>query len=110
MSYAAKYMDKTVDELPEEWGRPGRFWGVTGREYLPVGEVIQVPLSWSESVTLQRWVRRYAKLGNRDRHTETVFVNVPEDWLRALDGLQDSADTGVNRERRKNDLAYQNGV
>lgn len=87
MSYAAKYMDKTVDQLPEEWGKPGRFWGVCGRENLPTGEVIEVPLSWVESVALQRWLRRSVGLANRDRHTETVFVNSPEDFMRALDAV-----------------------
>lgn len=87
MSYAAKYMDKTVDELPEEWGKPGRFWGVCGRDNLPTGDVVEVPLSWAESVMIQRWLRRSVGLANRDRHTETIFVNSPEDFMRALDGI-----------------------
>jgi hypothetical protein len=87
ISYAAKYMDKTIDDMPESWGRPGRFWGVAGREYLPVGEVIEVPITWSESCILQRWLRRYAGLPGRDRRTETIFVDVAERWLCALDGL-----------------------
>lgn len=87
MSYAAKYMDKTVDELPEAWGKPGRFWGVIGRGSLPVGEVIETYLTWTEACTLQRWLRRYAGLPGRDRRTETIFVDVAERWLHALDGL-----------------------
>ena len=97
MSYAAKYMDKTVEELPEEWGKPGRFWGVCGRDNLPTGEVVEVPLSWAESVTVQRWLRRSVGLANRDRHTETIFVNRPEDFMRVLDALPVAgASTGVN--------------
>lgn len=91
MSYAAKYMDKTVDDLPEEWGRPGRFWGVCGRDNLPTGEIVEVPLSWGESVAIQRWLRRAVGLNNRDRHTETIFVNSPEDFMRTLDALGESS-------------------
>lgn len=87
MSYAAKYMDKTIDELPEEWGKPGRFWGVCGRGNLPVGEVVEVPLSWGESVSIQRWLRKLVGLNNRDRHTEIMFVNEPEKLVRLLDAL-----------------------
>lgn len=99
MAYAAKYMSKTTEEnLPEEWGRPGRFWGVYGRSNLPVGEVFEVPLTWLESVTLQRWLRNYAKLPGRDRRTETIFVNSSEDWVRALDGLPSIRASGADGE------------
>lgn len=91
ISYAAKYMDKTVEDLPEEWGRPGRFWGVIGRDNLPTGEIIDVPLTWAESVSLQRWLRRYAELPGRDRRTETIFVGNSERWLYALDAFGGSS-------------------
>lgn len=96
VSYAAKYMDKTVDDLPEAWGKPGRFWGVVGRDNLPVGEVIETPVTWSEACILQRWLRKYAGLPGRDRRTETIFVNVAERWLFALDGL-----TPTNADQRR---------
>ena len=83
-NYAAKYMGKTVHS-DESWQRPGRFWGVYGRENLPVGEVFIVPLSWLESVDLQRYLRRYAGLRGSSRPTLRCFVGSPEQWLRVLD-------------------------
>jgi len=93
-SYAAKYMGKSVESL-EEWGRPGRFWGIYNRDKLPIGIALDVPLSWLESIDLQRYLRRYAKLPGKDRATLVVFVSSPEDWLRVLDlcGSLPTADT-----------------
>jgi len=45
-SYLAKYMNKEVD-APKTWGSPGRFWGIRGRENLPLG-------SWEQASTLTR--------------------------------------------------------
>lgn len=84
-SYAAKYFGKIVSDDDGVWGRPGRFWGVYGRERLPVGEVFVVPLSWLESVDLQRFLRRYSKIPASGRPLLRVFVQSPEQWLRVLD-------------------------
>lgn len=83
-SYAAKYMGKAVENR-EEWERPGRFWGVYGRDNLPVGVVFDVPLSWLEATDLHRFLRRYAKLPASGRPMLRVFVECPERWLDVLD-------------------------
>jgi len=58
MSYVSKYMSKKV---LSGWVGVGRWWGVFRKENLPVGELIKIPISKSQSKDLFRYMRRFAR-------------------------------------------------
>lgn len=58
MSYVGKYMAKKGGAVPND--PPGRFWGVVGRDSIPV-EYIDVPLSWEGYKRLRRIAAASAK-------------------------------------------------
>jgi hypothetical protein len=61
-AYLSKYFSKTYDGWPDEagedWEYPGRFWGVRGRDCLPVAEWAdwRVQLSHHEAAYLIRYL------------------------------------------------------
>lgn len=56
MYYASKYLAKsTTEHLPE---MPGRFWGISGREYLPF-DLIAFPMEFHQFFRLRRMLVRW---------------------------------------------------
>jgi hypothetical protein len=69
-SYASKYLGKVFDVA--EWGDKwtGRFWGILGRIFIPIGAKRQIMLPGRAVVDIMRFQRRFS--GIRSRRT---FVN-----------------------------------
>lgn len=57
MYYASKYLAKVVQETTCE--TPGRFWGVIGRDNLPI-EMMEQSLSWTQAYDMRRVLWRRA--------------------------------------------------
>ena len=88
------------EEMPVLEQKPGRYWGVIGREHLPLGKREDREVSASQAVKLRRVMRRYrlantppekrkylrkSQLWSED-FTAKLFCNV-EFWLERLPKL-----------------------
>jgi len=60
-SYAAKYMSKKVDNFSEYWESVGRWWGVMGRKFLPVGLPVRFAITYKMALDLIRLQRKTAR-------------------------------------------------
>jgi hypothetical protein len=58
-AYAGKRYIAKKEEIPQMAEKPGRFWGVIGRKYLPVGKREDREVSGGQAVKLRRVMRRY---------------------------------------------------
>lgn len=81
MSYASKYMAK-VEELPEGWNKPGRFWGTRGN--IPFAEIERISLSDYQVNQFLRLLRRYMKLPGR-QYKSLSCITTADFWLNNLD-------------------------
>jgi hypothetical protein len=88
-SYASKYLGKLFDSPMMEqlgWSDPGRFWGVKGRENLPVVIAREIiGLSEHDVYDLFRAMRRYAGIKGRRYQTLTICCENPTCWARLLE-------------------------
>jgi len=88
MSYASKYLGKVLDEEKLKvlgWDRPGRFWGVKGRKFLPVAIKKSVVLLGDEEVyDLFRLMRRFAGIKARQYRSLTMLTRNPNRWAEVL--------------------------
>ena len=96
-AYAGKRYMAKKEEMPVMEQKPGRYWGVIGREHLPLGKREDREVSASQAVKLRRVMRRYrlantppekrkflrkSQLWSED-FTAKLFCNV-EFWLERL--------------------------
>jgi len=58
-AYAGKRYMAKKEEMPVMEQKPGRYWGVIGREHLPLGKREDREVSASQAVKLRRVMRRY---------------------------------------------------
>jgi hypothetical protein len=58
-AYAGKRYIAKKEEMPVMEEKPGRYWGVIGREHLPLGKREDREVTASEAVKLRRVMRRY---------------------------------------------------
>jgi hypothetical protein len=99
-AYAGKRYMAKKEEMPVLEQKPGRYWGVIGREHLPLGKREDREVTASEAVKLRRVMRRYrlantppekrkylrkSQLWSED-FTAKLFCNV-EFWLERLPKL-----------------------
>ena len=99
-AYAGKRYMAKKEEMPVMEQKPGRYWGVIGREHLPLGKREDREVTASEAVKLRRVMRRYrvantppekrkflrkSQLWSED-FTAKLFCNV-EFWLERLPKL-----------------------
>ena len=99
-AYAGKRYMAKKEEIPVMEEKPGRYWGVIGREHLPLGKREDREVTASEAVKLRRVMRRYrlanmppekrkflrkSQLWSED-FTAKLFCNV-EFWLERLPKL-----------------------
>jgi len=99
-AYAGKRYIGKKEEMPVMEQKPGRYWGVIGRQYLPLGKREDREVTASEAVKLRRVMRRYrlantppekrkylrkSQLWSED-FTAKLFCNV-EFWLERLPKL-----------------------
>jgi hypothetical protein len=99
-AYAGKRYIAKKEEFPQMAQKPGRFWGVIGRQHLPLGRREDRELSANQAVKLRRVMRRYrvantppekrkflrkSQLWSED-FTAKLFCNV-EFWLERLPKL-----------------------
>jgi len=99
-AYAGKRYMAKKEEMPVLEQKPGRYWGVIGREHLPLGKREDREVTASEAVKLRRVMRRYrlantppekrkylrkSQLWSED-FTAKLFCNV-EFWLKRLPKL-----------------------
>jgi len=99
-AYAGKRYMAKKEEMPVMEQKPGRYWGVIGREHLPLGKREDRQVSASQAVKLRRVMRRYrlantppekrkylrkSQLWSED-FTAKLFCNV-EFWLERLPKL-----------------------
>ena len=82
-SYVAKYMAKT-DGAAAPWENPGRFWGIFGREHLPLEQldvVLDLPQFYRFRRIMLRWMksRGYHLLLHRYQGISAFL-----DWLTAM--------------------------
>lgn len=81
MSYASKYMAKEMNFGQE----CGRVWGCFNAGHIPWSKVLEVEVSQEKVIKAMRLMRRYARIKARDFPSLTIFINNPDDWIRALD-------------------------
>jgi hypothetical protein len=90
MAYTGKYFGKVIDTLPDEfsdlWAKIGRYWGVMGRENLPLAPEVEIELTDKQAFRLIRYMRRFAKLKSRSYKSLTVICNA-EYWFDHLNQL-----------------------
>ena len=58
-AYAGKRYMAKKEEMPVMEEKPGRYWGVIGRQHLPLGKREDQEVSASDAVKLRRVMRRY---------------------------------------------------
>jgi len=80
MSYASKYMAKEGDYNQE----CGRIWGCFNEQYIPWSKILENEITQEKVIKLMRLMRRYARIKARDFPSLTIFINNPDDWIRAL--------------------------
>jgi len=81
MSYASKYMGKLETN---EQGHPGRFWGVSGRGWIPWSAIEEYSVFPERVVRAMRMMRRYAGIKSRDYGSLSIYVDDVAQWKRAL--------------------------
>jgi len=61
--YISKYTGKTftLDDLPDCWGEPGRFWGIIGRANFPKRDALYLDLDFNEFVQVRRFLKRWLR-------------------------------------------------
>lgn len=82
--YASKYIGKTFEVA--EWGSQwtGRFWGVSGREYIPIATKSEINISRNEVIKLMRLQRRFMHLKHkRNLNSLKTFCNA-DFWIEKL--------------------------
>lgn len=92
--YAAKYVAKEVEAAA--WEKPGRFWGIWGREKLPLSRSVVFATDRAVACRFARIMRRYlrSKTKNRVRCVRRLCTEHHLQWLRVLawaDGLKPPA-------------------
>jgi len=83
-SYASKYIGKTFEVA--EWGNQwvGRFWGVSGREYIPFADMSEISLPSYEIVKIMRLQRRFMKMKTKKNlNSLKTFCNA-DFWIEKL--------------------------
>lgn len=85
MGYASKYLGK-VEDLPEGWENPGRFWGVKGGAWIPWADLVKCGLDFGESTRLLRIMRRFMRCKRSNLPGLTIFCDA-EQWFDRLDAL-----------------------
>lgn len=79
MSYASKYLGKVIEAVG--WDKPGRFWGVLGREFIPWAELIQAAISFPEAVKLLRLLRRKIHCKRSNLPALSILTGSPDYWF-----------------------------
>lgn len=87
--YACKYVAKMVKDS-DEWGNPGRWWGVHNRDAIPFADELIVWLETGQANDLIRWIDRFRRrdhhrLRRRDCASRWAMVENPERWLDNLE-------------------------
>lgn len=75
-SYASKYIGKTFEVA--EWGNlwTGRFWGVSGREFIPTASKAEINLSKIQVTQIMRLQRRFMHMkSKRSLNSLKTFCN-----------------------------------
>lgn len=83
-SYASKYIGKTFEVA--EWGKQwtGRFWGVGGRENIPLGEKRTIEITQLQAVQFMRYQRRFMNTRTkRNLNSLKTFCNA-DFWISTL--------------------------
>lgn len=77
--YAAKYLGKVGEAVPD--AKPGRFWGIYGRAYLPVRLLVRA-LGWVQAYQLRRTLWAVAAHRNYRPRWRTRYTGVTAyvDW------------------------------
>ena len=81
-TYASKYVCKPV----EGWNNVGKWWGVFGRENLPVGELLTYDITDEQSKQNIRYMRRFARLKSRSYQSLTILCDADQ-WYEKLTTL-----------------------
>jgi hypothetical protein len=83
MFYATKYFSKNCEA---DWDRPGRFWGIIGREFVPWAQKVDVKLTVHQADILIRYMRRAMKLRAHQFRSLTLFCD-SSFWFERLGDL-----------------------
>ncbi len=83
--YAAKRYLSKKEVIPQLEHKPGRFWGVMGREHLPCAEPEEVQLTEKQAFQLRRCFRRYRRA-----------ITPPEKRQRLKFGMNDPREFSVS--------------
>jgi hypothetical protein len=83
-AYAAKYVSKEVDAAA--WEKPGRFWGIWGRENLPLSRAVVYAVDRAVGCRFARVMRRYlgSQMKGRVRCVRRLCTEQHLQWLRVL--------------------------
>lgn len=91
-SYASKYIGKTFEVA--EWGKQwvGRFWGVGGRNNIPLGINRILQVTQKQAIQFMRYQRRFMHMRTkRNLNSLKTFCN-PDQWIyKLLDPSRDPA-------------------
>jgi len=88
-NYLTNYMSKDIEECDQQelWAKPGRWWGIQGRDNLPVSKITRIHVSQKAASRFARvmrhWLRARMK-GRKLKHVRRVFSDAHVEFLRAL--------------------------
>lgn len=82
MWYAAKYLSKMVEV--EGWERPGRFWGIIGREFVPWAELLSVAVTDKVAFQFFRLMRKKMEMKKAYKTRSLRLFCDPAQWVRLL--------------------------
>lgn len=83
MYYVAKYFSK---EIVENWDNPGRFWGCSGKEYLPWADILEFPVTEKQATIFFRLFRRVMHIRAKQWHSLRLYCDANQ-WLDKFDRL-----------------------
>ena len=92
-NYASKYLAKRVTPEdgfdPQIWDFPGRWWGMSGGDFIPWGRCVRYIIPRREAIILIRTMRKFIgkKARGRDFSSLSVLVWDADYWLKSLPAL-----------------------
>lgn len=86
-SYASKYLGKTFEVAG--WGKQwtGRYWGVIGRENIPMGQELVINLEYKKVCEIMRLQRRFMNMRKRKNLNSLKTFCDADQWVSKLLGV-----------------------
>jgi hypothetical protein len=72
-SYASKAYAAKAQDVKELKSKPGRFWGVFNRKFLPLGQRQSYRITKAQAIQLRRFIRRYRRANTPPEKRRWLF-------------------------------------